>query len=201
MDEQAIRDTEALTFSATQALSNGLADSIGSFEDTLSAFAEHLSSEGDIVMANLVTAAVDQAAIDAAVATALETERTAAAAASAAAASAAAVAAVSADRERQKAITGCDEATGRGSLASHIALNTSMNVDDAKAMLAAAPLAAAAPVADAALTPFDAAASQDNPELGADGGSASEAANDDASNDVLALVRGVGIAGFAPAAA
>lgn len=200
MDEQAVRDTEALTFSATQALSNELADSIGSFEDTLSAFADHLSSEGDIVMANLVTAAVDQAAIDAAVATALETERTAAAAASATAASAAAVAAVSADRERQKAITGCDEATGRTDLASHIALNTSMNVDDAKAMLAAAPLAAAAPAA-VEQTPFEAAASQNNPELGADGGPASEAANDDASNDVLALVRGVGIAGFAPAAA
>ena len=200
MDEQAVRDTEALTFTATQALSNGLADSIGPLDDALSAFAEHLSSEGETEMANLVPAAVDQTAIDTAVAAALETERTAAAAASATAASAAAVAAVSADRERQKAITGCDEATGRTDLASHIALNTSMNVDDAKAMLAAAPAAvAAAPIA--VETPFDAAASVDNPELGAEGGANLDAANDDASKDVLALVRGVGIAGFAPAAA
>lgn len=195
MDEQAVRDTEALTFTATQALSNGLADSIGPLDDALSAFAEHLSSEGETEMANLVPAAVDQTAIDTAVAAALETERTATAAASATAATAA----VTADRERQKAITGCDEAKDRGALASHIALNTSMGLDDAKAMLAAAPVAAAPPTT--VETPFDAAASANNPELGADGGPASEAANDDASSDVLALVRGVGIAGFAPAAA
>lgn len=46
-------------------------------------------------------------------------------------------------KARIKAITACDEAKGRESLAEHIAFNTSMSADDAKAMLAASPKAEA----------------------------------------------------------
>jgi signal peptide peptidase SppA len=45
IDAQAVRDTEALTFSASEAVSNGLADSIGSLDDTIAAFAADLSNQ------------------------------------------------------------------------------------------------------------------------------------------------------------
>lgn len=190
LDADTIRgDLKAYCYTASQALSNGLADTIGPLDDALSAFADDLSSsEGDEEMSTPDKSAVDQAAIEAAVAAAVAAEQTKAAELAAAA--------VAADRERQKAITGLEEATGRESLASHIALNTSMSVEDAKAMLAAAPLASAAAPAPEAQTPFDAAASKDNPELGAD---APAAEGDDASADVLALVKGLGLPGFASA--
>jgi ClpP class serine protease len=48
LDEAAIRATEALTFTASQAVSNGFADKIGSLDDALAAFAADLSSpQGD----------------------------------------------------------------------------------------------------------------------------------------------------------
>lgn len=192
MDPQAVRDTEALTFTATQALSNGLADFIGPLDDALSAFADDLSSsEGDENMSTPKdTAAVDQAAIDTAV--------TAALAKASADQASAVVEARNAERARVSGITGCDEAKGREALASHIAMNTDMSVDDAKAMLAAAPAAAAAPVADTQ-TPFDAAASKDNPDLGAGNGSGGDAAAGDRSGEIMALVRNAGIVGFNPA--
>lgn len=65
MDEKAIRETEALTFSAEEAVSNGLADAIGSLDDAIAAFAASMSKE-DEEMTKQDTAAVDQAAIDAA---------------------------------------------------------------------------------------------------------------------------------------
>lgn len=63
MDEKAVRATEALTFSAEEAVSNGLADSIGSLDDAIAAFAASMSKE-DEKMTTKDTAAVDQAAID-----------------------------------------------------------------------------------------------------------------------------------------
>jgi signal peptide peptidase SppA len=47
MSEEAVRATEALTFTATQAVSNGLADAIGSLEDAVAAFAADLSLEDE----------------------------------------------------------------------------------------------------------------------------------------------------------
>jgi signal peptide peptidase SppA len=65
MDEQAVRETEALTFTASEAVSNGLADSVGSLDDAMAAFAADLSNQGtgDEVMSEKNTA-VDQAALD-----------------------------------------------------------------------------------------------------------------------------------------
>lgn len=67
MDEKAVRDTEALTFTASQATSNGLADAIGTLDDSVAAFAAELSSdEGDETMSGQTNkdTAVDQAAVD-----------------------------------------------------------------------------------------------------------------------------------------
>lgn len=191
LDEQTVRDTEALTFTATQATSNGLADSIGSLDDAVSAFVDFLDDEsnnddGDDGMTTPTT--VDQATHDTAVATA-RTE--------------AAAAATTSERERIKAISTCDEATGRDALAAHIAFNTSMSVDDAKGMLAASPKAAdttaSTTTTDAAGTTFaNAMDGTPNPQVGADatagGGGGDDAAA--SADPVLALCRAAGLSGF-----
>lgn len=73
MDAQAIRDTEASTFTASKATSNGLADEIGSFTDSVAAFAAEVSKpkKGTLMSmkTNTETATeivVDKAALDAA---------------------------------------------------------------------------------------------------------------------------------------
>ncbi|QXV73600.1 putative capsid assembly protein/protease protein [Rhizobium phage RHph_X2_30] len=69
MDEKAVRDTEALTFTASQATSNGLADHIGTLDDSVAAFAAELSlDEEDETMSGQTNkdTAVDQAAVESA---------------------------------------------------------------------------------------------------------------------------------------
>ena len=82
--------------------------------------------------------------------------------------------AVKAERARVQGIQTCEEAKGREALANHLALNTSMSVDEAKAMLAVAPTAA--PAAAAAPPPaattnmlHQAMANTAQPNVGADG--------------------------------
>ena len=70
MDEQAVRNTEALTFSAEEAVSNGLADNIGSLEDAIVAFATSMSTKEDDKMS------FTQEQLDAAVATATASAKT-----------------------------------------------------------------------------------------------------------------------------
>jgi signal peptide peptidase SppA len=60
-----------------------------------------------------------------------------------------------ADRQRQRAIMTCDDAKGREKLAEHLAYNTEMSPDDAKAILASAPKQEA--TAKAGGNPLDAA--------------------------------------------
>jgi signal peptide peptidase SppA len=81
------------------------------------------------------------------------------------------------ERARVKGIQTCEEAKGREALANHLAFDTAMSLDQAKAILAAAPAAttAAAPAAGSK-TPFEAA--MDNvahPNVGADGAGAPNA--------------------------
>ncbi|WP_242137027.1 S49 family peptidase [Sphingomonas sp. TREG-RG-20F-R18-01] len=193
LGESVIReDLKAYCYTATQAVSNGLADKIGSLEDATSAFAGFLDdlsdTQGEEAMTTPVTA-VDQAAIDTAVATAIAAER--------AAAADAAATAVAADRERQKAITGHAEAEGRGALASHFALNTSMSVEDAVASLKAAPKESAA-TPNTTNTGFTAAMDNTpNPEVGAnkDGDTTVDEARANG-DDVLALIGNTGLRGF-----
>lgn len=52
MDEKAVRKTEALTFTASEATSNGLADNVGDLSDSIAAFAVELAlDDGDNHMA------------------------------------------------------------------------------------------------------------------------------------------------------
>ena len=148
MDEQAIRDTEALTFTATQAVSNGLADAIGSFEDAIAAFAADLSLEDeDEKMTEEEKAALALAA---------KTEGVNEGKATGA----------SEERERIRAIVNSDAGKARPATALKMALNDKFASVEASAVVemladlpeekAAAPAADAAPAAaptDAAATP------------------------------------------------
>lgn len=66
MDAQAIRDTEALTYTASEATSNGLADAIGSLDDSVAAFAAELSNQRSNAMSGQTKTetAVDPAALE-----------------------------------------------------------------------------------------------------------------------------------------
>lgn len=65
LDAKKVRDTEALTFTASEAISNGLADSVGPLDDAVAAFAADLeiAQQGEEQMTDK-TSAVDQAALD-----------------------------------------------------------------------------------------------------------------------------------------
>lgn len=162
LGEQAVRDTEALTFGAPQAVSNGLADDIGSLDDAVAAFAAELSSpQGDEEMSNKDNTASDQAAaIDAARAEGRAEGEKAGRAASAAEAT-------TAERTRVKAILTSAEAKDRGEMANHLAFETDMSADQAVALLGKAPkVATEAPKKDR----LDEALRDKNPDVGADNG-------------------------------
>lgn len=190
MDEQAVRDTEALTFTASQATSNGLADSIGSLEDAMSAFAGFLddpsNNNGEDAMADANTSAVDQAALDAARAEGRAEGHAAGLTEGAAA-----------ERTRIDAILGSDEAKGREAQAHYFATKTTMSVDDAVGALAVAPVASAAPAAKTdGGSAFEDAMSRNNPNVGAE-----QRGEDDQPGDRTAarrdLAARVGLRGFA----
>lgn len=131
MDEQAIRDTEALTFSAPDALSNGLADKIGAFDDALADFSASLNPNvGDETMADYT-----QAQLDAAVADAVAAANTTHAAALATAKTEGATA----ERTRISAILASDAAKDRPKAALSLALKGGMDAEATASVLSDLP--------------------------------------------------------------
>lgn len=159
LDDQAVRDTEAMTFTASEALSNGLADKIGDLDDALAEFAADLTpheEEDQMSDKDNNPMVVDQATHDAALAQARGEGATA-------------------ERGRIVAILGCDAAKDRPVAAMAAALETDMSVEQASAFLgklpaeAAAVVAAPEPAASAGVSGaiFDAAmGNTDNPNVG-----------------------------------
>lgn len=194
MKEQAVRDTEALTFMASEATSNGLADDIGSLDDALAAFAADLSSdEGEDEMSTGQNQAVDQAALDAARAEGHATGLTAGRAEGA-----------TAEKTRITAIIGSEVGLARPNAALAAALDTDMTADQATAFLAKLPeepkVAATKVEEPVGKTPFEGAMdTTGNPNLSAGGDKTETEAKDDGSSDV-ALARQFGLGGFRPAA-
>lgn len=191
MEEQAIRDTEALTYTASQAVSIGLADSVGPLDDAVAQFCVDLSTpnDGEETMSTKTdnTAVVEQAVHEQAVASAKAegyAEGNAAA------------------QTRIGAILGHAEATGREAQANHIAFKTNMSVEDAVSLLAAsakvevAPAAAAAPAAAETVEGgFEAAMETGNPNVGASAPK-TDGEGDDVVAATLALAGQLGL-GFA----
>lgn len=125
LDAQLIRETEAATFTASQALSNGLADEIGSLGDSVAAFAAELSNrrKGTLTMSGQTNneAVVDQAAVEAARAEGIATGK---------------AEGMKAAVERINGILSSEEGQKRPKAALSAALKTSMSVEEATAFLA-----------------------------------------------------------------
>jgi signal peptide peptidase SppA len=166
--EKAVRDTEARTYDAEDAMKLGLIDAVAPPKEAFAAFSTGSYGPRKKDKMQMSTETETPAAAP---------EAGAAAAAPAAAPEAAAPAAptvdaVAAERARVKSILSCEEAEGRADLANHLALNTDLAVDAAKAILAAAPKVEKKPAASGAA--FAAAmAASGNPEVGPDAGEAS----------------------------
>lgn len=163
LTKKAARATEARVFMGQEAVSLGLADGMASFEETMSALQKgrkvqfpqakpqggrtRMSTENEgaaLAATPMVTINVGGAgASTEAPATVAPASPAPAATAPAAPAPAAEAAPVD-QKARIKAITTCEEASGRETLANHLAFETDMSADAAKAILAASPKAAAA---------------------------------------------------------
>lgn len=167
MDEKVIRDTEALTYTATQAVSNGLADEVGTLDDAIAAFAADLSLETEDE--EMAMTAEEKAAADQAAASARE-EGVATGRAEGA----------KAERTRINAIINSDEGKKRPTMAQKLATKDQFAALDAATiieMLADMPLEqATAPAVqtdpnapkgkEGAAADFVNAMGKDNPELG-----------------------------------
>lgn len=162
LEEAAVRATEAQCFTATQAVSNGLADTIGSLDDAVAAYVADLSSdEGDDEMSTKDNLAVDQAAHTEAVTTAR-----------AEGFAAGKTEGQTTERTRIAAILATDEAKDRPVAAMATALKTPMTVEAAKDFLASLSVERPEGWGDAdsedAETPFDKAMGN-GPEVGGAG--------------------------------
>lgn len=185
MDEAKIRETEALTYGAKQAVELGLAHEVLPFDEAMAAF-----SRAPLTTTGVTTMELTQAELDSQLASAraqghaagkAEAEQTQAAAVATAKSEGA-----TEERTRIVAILGHEEAADRQKQAQMLATKTSMSVEEAAHVLAASPkeAKATAPTKPAA-NAFELAMSKDNPELG-EGGDTDAEADADAPKDLAA---------------
>ena len=157
-----VKATEARTYDADDAAALGLIDAVQTPSKAVAAYLDELSGSTDD-MKELAMGNTENKQPSADQNTQPDT-------------AAIATAARAAERERMAGIMNADEAKGKSALANHLALNTDMSVDAAKAVLAAAApeqaatqaTTQAAPEAKPTASPFAAAmGATDNPEVGA----------------------------------
>lgn len=182
IDEKVVRDTQARIYRAEEAKSLGLIDAIASPSAAVQAFFGELSGstfqpdDGDEMSTNQPKPEATTPA------TAEELNKAKGEAAQA-------------ERARIQGIQGCEEAKGRTNLANHLAMNTDMSVDGAKAILAAAPKET--PAAETpSKTPFENAMDTSaNPNLtnGGGGDKGEESADSKAAAGILASARKAGV--------
>lgn len=186
MDEKSVRATEARIYRAEEAKSLGLIDAIASPSEAVMAFLGELSgsnpqlSKKEDAMSDATKPGAEQQATP---------EQLKADAAKA-------------ERARVSGIQTCEEAKGREALASHLAFQTSMSVEEAKTILAAAPKAETKPAAEA--NPFREAMDKGtHPAVGADGGSGGGDGSGEktGASAILAAARAAGVRGYDKASA
>lgn len=184
IEPAAVRALEAGVLTGQAALDARLADGIMSFNDTLAAFEAEVNSAAR-PMGNFNGGPFKgtRPTLPKGVATMSEGTQTAAAGGYTPAESAALIVEAKAEgatamQERIKGIQTCDEAKGREKLAAHLAFNTAMGLDEAKALLTAS----AVEVATTATTTADGQASAlaagmaklTNPAVGSEAAAASD---------------------------
>ena len=171
LTEQAVRDMQAGIYTAQDAVDVGLADGVRTLNETVSALEQYLAakqfSPGTRTARQSSAAkpkeSIMQKASEDAAATTLSAEQQEAKIK--AAFDDGHKAGAAAERVRLQGILACEEAKGRGTMAQHIGYSTDMTVEDAKKMLASAPVESAAPA-----NAFAAAMAQiKNPHVGAGG--------------------------------
>ena len=173
IDLKTVLDTEASLIEAPDAKAIGFIDDVATFAETMSAFEQRIKSGSSFVFSTAASQhnhketfmSAEKPAAQAPAAPAVESKPAAAAAPAAPAAEAAApVATAPVDQKaRISAILGSDEAKGRSEMANHLAFNTDMSADDAKKLMATAPVAEKNPLAAAM-------GGVPNPKVGADNG-------------------------------
>jgi len=180
LSEQVVRDTEALTYPAADAVEMGLADAVMAPREALAAFVDELNRKP--TGANTMSTEKQQTPAQTQGADTAQTTP-------AADLDAARAEGANAERERIQGIMACDEAKTRPAAAQQLAYKTGMSVEDASAFLAGLPEekpAAAKPEgkseqaapqkqpgAETARTPFQQAMdSSENPNIMADGAGA-----------------------------
>ncbi|MFL1405382.1 S49 family peptidase [Marinobacter sp. M1N3S26] len=163
--------TEAAIYTGQDAIDVGFADELINGHDMLAAFSDYVQTTQTIGVSTMTdstrkpVAQQQQATTQAQAGSNGPDEETTTLVDTAAIAADA----TAAEQARVAGILQCEEAEGRAKLAQHLAFNTRMTVDDAKATLAAsdqAPAAANSSLLDAAM------GNTDQPEIGADGGTA-----------------------------
>lgn len=163
-----VLETEAKSYTGQEAVDAGLADEVINSHNIISHFKQHLSGEDSQTQRSVTMS--EQTTQEASVSESAGTEQANQAQVTAPQEEGAQV-----DQQaRCKAIIGCEAATGRKELASHLAFDTQLSVEESTKILESAPLA----TASADSTPLDQAmAATEQPEIGAmsDDAEASEA--------------------------
>ena len=154
MEDQAVRDTEALTFLADDALQIGLADAIGPLVDSIAAFAAELNAPQGGFSMTTSTKAVEPTAESTITAADLAQARAEGKAEGRAEANA-----------RAKAILTATEAEGKSASAMKMAFDTDMTADQAIGLLATIPAASASTETKPGKSPFEAAMEQSDPGI------------------------------------
>lgn len=174
LDEQVVRGTQALTYSADEAIKIGLADKVGSFEAAMGDFSTFINPQGVHMSApqEKTTGTFAQSDLDAARAEGMAHG-------------------AKAERERIKAIQTSAEAADRSALANHLAFNTAMSAEEAVALLGVSAKEVKPAESAASPTPFEAAMAKGNPELGAGAETPAQGEKDSAST-ILADFKAAG---------
>lgn len=153
MEDKAVRDTEALTYSANDAISIGLADEVLPFEEAVAAFSGALTDDPDAAPGDnsededMFT----QEDLDKARAEGVAQGKSEGA---------------NAEKARIKGILTAEAATNRSAVAFHLALNTNQTVEEATGLLAVTPESASTTTQpEKAGKAFEEAMSKDNPNI------------------------------------